>query len=263
MRVARAPVGAVTMKARRFRTARRLAPAGLVVAAMAMSACGGGSAFRYVSSSDDAAFFRVPNTWKVFDQEEVLARPSTALGLGSGNGLRFLSVFAATGELDLDRPLQVLAEAEPVPEFQIVDLSPLGGLPYNWPLVKLRSSSEPFGVAWVRELGIEERDTYSRKDLRNEIVPLDELDGSAGQVRLIRPPEGFVRDGGLSGARFAYEVMSAGTGDSFVVDQTGMVDPDHRLVYFFMIGCRSECFEANQSTITQIADSWTVKEPKS
>ena len=33
------------------------------------------------------------------------------------------------------------------------------------------------------------------------------------------------------------------------------------MVYFFIVGCDADCFAANRRTITEIADSWTVKEP--
>ncbi len=236
----------------------------LVVVATALvlvlAGCGG-TGFQYVSSPSDGAFYKLPNKWRVFDEEQALM--PTGESENGRTGLRFLSIFDASPTPDVQRQLRIISTMENDQAFQLVEDDIADGLPYNWPWFRLQTAEHPFGVAWVRELTLEERDAFSRFDLRNEVVPLDRINDQAiGEVRFLRPPEGIVKPRGLAGTRLAYEIQyAAPTPGSFTVDQTGLIDPDHRVVYFFIIGCQTECYNTNRSTITQIADSWTIKEP--
>ncbi len=226
-----------------------------VICAMALAACAG-SGFEYVSSPSSGTYFKVPQAWEVFDERQVLGADPTKPPEDSG--LQFLRILDASPHATA-ADLKVQTAVKPEFSFQLVDFSDQDGMPYNWPWFRLQTSTLPFGVAWVRNLTIEERDTFSRLDLRNEVIPLDALmDSAIYKVRQIRPPEGIVKPKGAAGTRLVYEVTLGET--SFVVDQTGLVDPEHRLVYFFIAGCRSECYAQHGPTITQIADSWTIKE---
>ena len=95
--------------------------------------------------------------------------------------------------------------------------------------------------------------------LRNEIVPIDEiLNEETGDIELLKEPEEIATAEGLAGTRLVYRVVTED--GSFTVDQTGLVDAKTQLVYFFIIGCESECYDQHKRKISEIADSWTVKE---
>jgi hypothetical protein len=195
-----------------------------VLGTAALAACAG-SGFRYVKSTETETYFKVPEEWKVFDRDEVLGQSTEPSS--QDPGLRYLAIF----------------DADPVPSLDH----------------DLQTAEHPFGLVRVRALDVEQRDKFSRSDLRNEIVPIDDiLDQKLGEVELVQEPESIVKPKGLAGTRLVYRVRTS-TG-SFTVDQIGLVDPDHRYVYFFIAGCETSCYERNRRMITEVADSWTIKE---
>jgi len=199
--------------------------AGVLVAVMA-AGCGG-SGYKYVKTSTNNAFYKIPEKWKLFDKQQVIASTGAQLSNEEEMGLRYLAIF----------------DADPAPSLEH----------------DLQTASHPFGVVRVRSLDIEERDTFNLAALRNEVIPIDEiLDKELGDVEVVAGPHTITQKDGLRGTRIVYTVQ--GTQNSFTVDQTGLVDPATNMVYFFIVGCDADCFAANRKTITEIADSWTVKE---
>ena len=196
----------------------------VLVGAVASSCAGSG--YRYVKTSSAKAYYKIPKNWELFDKQQVIASTGAQLSTEEENGLRYLAIFDADPKPSLDHDLQ--------------------------------TADHPFGVVRVRRLNIEERDTFSLAALRNEVIPVDEiLDKSLGDVQVVDGPQTITQKDGLRGTRIVYTVK--GTQNSFTVDQTGLVDPGTNLVYFFIVGCRADCYTENRSTITEIADSWTVK----
>jgi hypothetical protein len=197
-----------------------------VAAAVLLTGCAG-SGFTYVQSSANKTYFKVPEDWQVYDKDQVLGldrrRPSQPQ---ADPGLKYLAVFDADPNPSLEHDLQ--------------------------------TATSPFGVVKVRQLSPEERDTFSLQSLRNEVVPIDDiLEQEVGQIQLIQEPESIVK-GGLRGSRLVYTVVT--DNGSFTVDQTGLVDASTNMLYFFIVGCESECFAENRRTISEVADSWTIKE---
>lgn len=206
--------------------ARRATAAFLGAGALLLAACGG-SEYQYVKSSSDRAYFKVPKDWKVFDKEDIVAASGNRLSANQESTLRFMVAFDADPKPSLDHDLQ--------------------------------TADRPFGLARVRQLAPDERQQFSLIALRNEIVPIDQiLEEDAGEIELLEQPEDIATDEGLAGTRLVYRVNTRE--GSFTVDQTGLVDASTRLVYFFIIGCESDCYDQHKRTITEIADSWTVKE---
>jgi len=198
----------------------------LVVGAIATGCTGSG--YQYVKASSDNAYYKIPDDWKLFDKQAVIASTGAQLSAEDEMGLRYLAIFDADPTPSLDHDLQTAAH--------------------------------PFGVVRVRSLDIEERDTFSLAALRNEVIPIDEiLDKELGSVEVVEGPRTLTQKNGLRGTRIVYTVE--GPENSFTVDQTGLVDPATNMVYFFIVGCDADCYAANRRTITEIADSWTVKEP--
>jgi hypothetical protein len=198
-----------------------------VVAVGVLAAGCGGSGYKYVKSSTNNAYYKIPEDWKLFDKQQVIASTGAQLSNDEEQGLRYLAIFDADPAPSLDHDLQ--------------------------------TADHPYGVVRVRKLDIEERDTFSLAALRNEVIPIDEiLDQELGEVEVVGGPFTLTQKDGLRGTRIIYTVQ--GAQNSFTVDQTGLVDPATNMVYFFIVGCDAECFAANRSTITEIAESWTVED---
>ncbi|HVF14037.1 MAG TPA: hypothetical protein VM942_05515 [Acidimicrobiales bacterium] len=199
---------------------------GVVVAGVLAAACGG-SGYKYVKASGNNAYYKIPEDWKLFDKQQVIASTGAQLSADEEQGLRYLAIFDADPSPSLEHDLQTAAH--------------------------------PFGVVRVRSLEVEERDTFSLAALRNEVIPIDEiLDKELGDVEVVGGPHTLTQEDGLRGTRIIYTVQ--GKTNSFTVDQTGLVDPATNMVYFFIVGCHADCFAENRGTITEIADSWTVKQ---
>lgn len=211
---------------RRGSTARVRLAVWLVVAGVALAGCAG-SGYEYVESSENNAYFKVPKEWKVFDKEQILGASEEQLSQTETSNLRFVSIF----------------DGDPNPSLEH----------------ELTTAEHPFGLVRVRELTLEERDTFSLSALRNEVVRIDDiLENELGEVELVEQPRSILKEKGLAGTRLVYTVN--GPDGSFTVDQTGLVDPGTHVVYFFIVGCETTCFSENRRLISEVADSWTIKE---
>ena len=207
--------------------ARGRLAAWLILAVVVLAGCAG-SGYQYVKSSSSNAYFKVPKEWKVFDKDQILGAADEQLSQTESSNLRFVSIF----------------DGDPNPSLEH----------------ELTTAKHPFGLVRVRELTLEERDTFSLSTLRNEVVRIDDiLENELGDVELVEQPKTIVKRKGLAGARLVYTVK--GPEGSFTVDQTGLVDPGTHVVYFFIVGCESTCFSENRRQISEVADSWTIKEP--
>ncbi len=206
--------------------ASRTALAAVLVAGLALAGCAG-SGYKYVKSSTNDAYYKIPERWKLFDKQQVIASTGAQLSTEEETGLRYLAIFDADPKPSLDHDLQ--------------------------------TAQHPFGVVRVRTLDVAERDAFSLAALRNEVIPIDDiLETELADVEVVAGPYSIVKDG-MRGSRITYTVQSED--GSFTVDQTGLVDPATTQVYFFIVGCEAGCYAENRKTITEIADSWTIKEP--
>ena len=199
--------------------------AGTVLLLLVTLATGcGGSGYTYVSSKSTKTFFKVPDSWEVFDKGEVLDNPGQYLAADASD--RFLVAFDG--------------HPEPTLRHDFV------------------TGNYPFGVARVRELGMEEHDQYSFMKLRNEIVPLDDLlQQNEGAVSLEAPAELLTREG-LRGSKLEYTVHLQG--GSFTMAQVGFVDTETRTVWFLAVGCSADCYRQHKGDIHRVLDSWRVEE---
>ena len=200
--------------------------AAALVAALALGGCAG-SGYKYVKASTDDAYYKIPDRWKLFDKQQVIASTGTQLSSAEESDLRYLAIFDADPKPSLDHDLQ--------------------------------TAQHPFGVVRVRTLDVAERDAFNLQALRNEVIPIDDiLEKELADVEVVSGPYSIVKNG-MRGSRITYTVQSEDS--SFTVDQTGLVDPATTQVYFFIVGCDAKCYADNRNTITEIADSWTIKEP--
>lgn len=210
----------------RIRHARLVTCSLVALVALVFSACSG-SNYRYIKSSANHTYFKVPKGWKVYSKDTIVAASGTNLSDSQKDTLRFMVAFDADPKPSLDHDFQ--------------------------------TATQPFGLARVRQLSASERLTFSLAQLRNEIVPIDQiLSDESGDIELLQQPKEIATKQGLAGTRYVYRVVN--TDRSFTVDQIGLVDARTEFVYFFIIGCESTCYDQNKHQISQIADSWTVKE---
>jgi hypothetical protein len=206
----------------------RLGPLALIVAA----GCAG-SGFQYISNRSDHVFFKVPDDWAVYDETEVITAGVTELDAEIANALR-------------DRTWLRGFDSGPEP---------------NPEAVLDRAASHPRGYAEVRQLTFEERDGLSLAALRSWGFGFDPLQEARerpdGQVQLIHLEDVTTDDGG-HGVRLIV-LLDGDTGPS-VVDQTVLLDVGTTRLYRFTIGCSVQCYRDNKDLITDIAESWTLKE---
>jgi hypothetical protein len=198
--------------------------AALTILALLVASCSG-SGYTYVSQTSTKTFFKVPDDWKVFRKDSVLAHPGVISGIAAKDD-RFLVNF----------------DADPKPS-----------LKHNFLTGKF-----PFGVARVRALSADEQDQYSLAMLRNEVIPIDQLlQEDPKSVDVLASPRLLTHDG-LRGAKLEYSVhLSDGT--TFTATQVGFVDTATRNVWFLMVGCSTQCYKRHSAAIHRVIDSWTVE----
>jgi hypothetical protein len=213
----------------------RVAAAAAVAVAVLLSACSR-SSYLYVSSSDRKAFFKVPAGWKFFDKREVLV--ATGRSLSPAISSQF--------------PWLIAYDSDPHPSIgHVFLLESAPNAPIEYPVLQ----------AQVQLLtNFNDRDTMSLRSIRDHVFPVTQL-LSSNQADIISEKDVTV-DGGGHGIRTVYDVFpnGVGSGPVYRFDQTGIVDPATKTLYFFYIGCESHCFRDNRTLIAQIANSWTVKE---
>jgi hypothetical protein len=205
---------------------RALASLSLVVLVTSCS----GSGYQYVKDSTSTAFFKLPTSWALFDEDQILSSDLVSLSPQSQQ-----SVAQALWMVAFD--------ANGTPSLTLV-LSP--------------GAQQPAGFAQVRPLGSQERDTFSLSTIRNALFNVDGTSGTGSGVEVISTSD-VVLTGGFHGLRVEYNIPE-GT-DYLTIDQIGVVDPQTSTLYLFAIGCEAHCYIDNQDAIDQIANSWTVKEP--
>jgi hypothetical protein len=189
-----------------------------------------GSGYQYVKDSTSTAFFKLPTSWALFDEDQILSSDLVSLSPQSQQSVAqalWMVAFDANGTPSLTHVLSPGAQ-------------------------------QPAGFAQVRPLGSQERDTFSLSTIRNALFNVDGTSGASSGVEVISTSD-VVLNGGFHGLRVEYNVPE-GT-DYLTVNQIGVVDPQTSTLYLFAIGCEAHCYLDNQDAIDQIANSWTVKEP--
>jgi hypothetical protein len=210
-----------------------------VVAAVCLglaSSCAG-TGFRYVRDGDTDTYFKVPESWTVFQREELFpAFPRSAGFRDTGNPVAYVAAFTNDPGAGPDAIPSELAE-------------------------------QPQGYVIVQELQeLADRDATSFRTLRNEVYPIDQmLSEDPGSVQIFSYDDEFVQDG-FRGVKMVFSVRSSpdpvrAYTDSFTVNQTVLVDPATTMRYTFVLMCTSSCYGDHETEIQQIVDSFRVKEP--
>ena len=212
------------------RRARFGAGALVAAAAVTLSACTG-SGYQYVKngSNGSGTYFKVPNAWRVYDE----------------------NAFIRSRHLSPTKAKAAKADSWTI----AFDASSKPSLKHFNEL----ATKEPFGIAEVRKLDPQERDSFSLMAMRNYFVPVDDLAQNGGNVVPLRLDD-FTRDGGFHGLRFTFEVTLPTDKESVTVDQVSIIDAGTKEIHFLAVSCSSSCYDRKKDTINKIVDSWTVKE---
>jgi hypothetical protein len=204
--------------------------AGALVAVAVLSACTG-SGYQYVKngSNGSGTYFKVPDAWRVYDENAFIkSRHLSPTKAKAAKADSWTVAFDANSKPSLKHFNQL-------------------------------TTKEPFGIAEVRKLDPQERDSFSLMAMRNYFVPVDDLAQSGGEVVPLRLDE-FTRDGGFHGLRFTFELSLPSDNQPVTVDQVSIIDTGTKEVHFLAVSCSSSCYERKKDTINKIVDSWTVKE---
>jgi hypothetical protein len=202
----------------------------LCAVAIGLAACTG-SGYQYVKngSNGSGTYFKVPNAWHVFDENAFIrSRHLSPTKAKAAKADSWTIAFDASSRPTLKHFNQL-------------------------------ATKEPFGIAEVRKLAPEERDSFSLMAMRNYFVPVDDIAQSGGDVVPLRLDD-FTRDGGFHGLRFTFELSLPTDKETVTIDQVSIVDAGTKEVHFLAVSCSSSCYDRKKDTINRIVDSWTVKE---
>jgi hypothetical protein len=193
-----------------------------------LTACTG-SGYSYVKSSSTRTYFKIPVEWRVYSRQDFIN---------------------SEGADSLPKDFK-----DRYPFFVFFDGSKNPSIRHD-----LSTATEPFGLAQVRRLTLDEHDTFSLQALRNSVIKVDELSQTPGtSVDLLESPKAIQLKHGVHGEKLVYTVRPA-DGNTFSVLQIGMTDPSSRMVWFLLLGCQAKCFTANRRHIDAVAESWTIRE---
>jgi hypothetical protein len=195
----------------------------------ALSACSSGYHYVKNGSNGSGTYFKLPESWRIYDQDAfVKSRHLSPTEAKNAKASSWTVAFDGSS-----RPTLRHFDA-PAPK-------------------------APFGIAEVRTLGTQERDSFSLMSMRNYFVPVDDLLQSGVDVQPLRLDD-FTRGGGFRGQRFTFEFTVPSSGQSVTVDQVAIVDAGTTRIHFLAVSCSSTCYTHEKDTINRVVDSWTVKE---
>ena len=211
---------------------RRRLPFTVAIVSLALALLGAAcssTGYHYVKNSDDHTYFKVPEAWKLYGEEQVLESYSKDLS-------------PRERAVERDTTWQVVFDASPQPS-----LTHLGD----------PKAHHPNGIAIVRELSFDDTDTLSLVSLRNLFYDIDTaVQNQMGEVIAYEPLE---PDGGFHGFHLVAEV-DAEKGGVVTLDQTTLVDQATSKVYTLLVTCDAKCYDDNVGQIERVVKSWTVQE---
>jgi hypothetical protein len=199
----------------------------LVAAPFALAACAG-TGYHYVKSSENKTYFKVPDSWKLYDQDSVLDALKGSLSEDEIEQRR-------------DTMWTTVFDANPAPT-----LNHLGSNRPGFPL----------GQAVVRPLSPDAADSASLQSLRNIFFNVDDaLQNGTAHVSaydLVELP------GGFHGSHLIARVENKNTSITF--NQMALFDQATSKVYAISVYCTTDCYDKYESKIESVINSWTVKD---
>jgi hypothetical protein len=204
----------------------------LAAVALALGLLGGACAatgYQYVKSSEDNTYFRIPDDWKLYDEEAVL-------------DLLVEDAPESTRENLRDVSWQVGFDAHAKPSIEHA----------------FRPRSSPGGNATVQTLTSQQSDAVSIAALRNFLVDIDALE-QEGQGAILSESR-IERDGGFFGVHVIGVFTVNQRGRQVTYNQITLLDQAGTKVYSLFVACDTDCYEANERDIDRVIASWTVEE---
>ena len=204
-----------------------------VAAAGLLSGCGI-SGFSYISHRDKTgavSYFKVPSDWTVYRAKEILE---------SANGHL---TSAQVSQIEAGNWTELFA----------------GGPHPSLKEARSLASGQPTGVVSVRQLGVGEADSYSWSSLRSEILSSDPLNPPNPDPYVVLSYNQFTRAGGLRGSHLVVDIKLS-TGLVATLNQVALVNQNTQWVYVMGVSCIASCYGSHQGLISQVVNSWAVKE---
>lgn len=207
---------------------RRIATTAAVLAAVVLVAGCADSGFNYVKSSKDKTYFKVPDRWTLFDEQQLLE------GLGD-------ELTEAEREAELEQSWRVVFDAAPRPSLRHL------GAP---------DAGHPVGLAVVRNLDFDTADAVSLAALRNYFYDVDTAvqDGTGEFLEY----EELALDGGFRGSHVVASLDVSG--ERMTIDQTILLDQGTTKLYGLLVSCSVACYDEHEGQISGVVDSWTVRD---
>jgi hypothetical protein len=225
---------------------------GVVLLALLLGSACGGSEFRYVSNASINTYLKVPSSWTVYTQDDLINAEIDA-AQSSDQPASLLDVL-------INRRFQWRMAFDGDPQPSVAHT--------------LGLAEEPVVEVSVRALDREEHDQVSLAALRNVIVNYDELKAEAragltgnGLVLSNEPTATFRpideeelhHPGGVRGVRLRYVLRPTPTSPFYGFDQTALVDAKAERLYVLLIRSGEAQFLRHNQLFTEIAKSFTVK----
>ena len=211
-----------------------LLAAGAALVGVSLAACGT-SGFRYIRHDSTRTYFKVPEGWRLFNEDEILKVQATQLSSAERASLKQTQWYVAFDGARAPDLSHVL-------DFDVHD-------------------GQPSGLAKVRILASDERTTVTSATLRGELFQDDPVHAAAsgnGTLEILENDE-VTRPGGLHGVHLLMNVHRS-TGRVFTFNQIALTDKKIHAVYHLALGCESSCYQVNKRTIDEVIASWTIKE---
>jgi len=168
----------------------------------------------YVGSSTQGMYFKIPNTWKVFNQ----------------------STLQENGWIDPAASNQAALAGQSHPVYETV----AGANPKVARSVDTQSGPYPWAMAQVVALDGEDQANTSLAALADENYPIDQLNQDGDRVQQLSPTR-FLVDGALRGSRVAYQIASQQTG-AISFEQVAFLNSATDKVWLLDVGCSPTCF---------------------
>jgi len=199
---------------------RLFAAVAALVLGAALGACSDG---HVVASDSQQLYLKVPSSWTVFD-EHALAHDGA-----------FGSLFTST------------------PIFATIAF----GTRHARPGDAFTPTGYPWMIVVVRPLNGTEQSQMSFNGLRDVLFNVDTLQTEGANVQSLATPALLVK-GSLHGTLVAYEVQGSQASSALAYEQETWVNSATNKVWVLMAGCSPSCFQAQQTVIGRIMQSFLV-----
>jgi len=209
---------------------------GAVLLGIVLAACSD-TGYSYVKSSNFHTYFKVPESWKLYDAAKVLDATNPDLSKQQRDRV-------------LENSWRTMFDANPKPSIKHV----------------AAYTKYPTGIAVVVPLSSDDSDSASDGFLRNFFIDVDTA--LQDQKLTLIKYDPVNRDGGFHGSHLVAQLVveadaSASTlheARAITFDQVVMIDQSRQHVYAVILSCSSACYDDQKGKIETVIDSWTVKE---